>query len=285
MTTITSTIGSLTFSIDPSVTNGIADLQGWYSGAPKRVIAEDRPNSDGAFDVIKDYRSARVITQTGLMSEVSTDSAITGVWRSFAGLQADGAPSVFTVTDAAGPLSCTVSVSVADITPMVDGDASYVLQMVARDPIKYGPDITYTTGLSVAGGGLEFPLFSGGAGGALDYGANGDLGRVDITNAGTADSWPTFLVSGELTAGFYIQNLDTGSLLRYDRIVSAGSTVSLNSRTGEVLVNGVSDGSTYLTIANWFSIPAGSSQTVRFNEISGSSGTPMMTVTAPDGFW
>jgi hypothetical protein len=283
VTTIESTIGGLTFSIEPTNANGIAELEGWYSAAPKRVIAENRPNSDGAFDVVKDYRGARVITQRGLMSAVSVDDAITNAWRAFAGLQAAGAPSAYSVTDAAGTLSCNVSVVVADITPIVDGDAEYLLQLVARDPIKYGPSTTYTTGLPTSGGGLEFELFE--PSGALDFGANGNLGRVDVTNAGTADVWPIFMVTGALTTGFFIQELASGSILRYDRVVPAGSSVSLNSRTGEVLVDGISDGSTYLTSAQWFSVPAGGSVTVQFNAIGGSTGAPEMTVTSPDGFW
>lgn len=280
---IESTIGGLTFSIDPTNPRGIGELQGWYSAPPKRAIAEDRPNGDGAFDRARDFRGSRVITQRGLMSDVSLESAVTGTWRTFAGLQSAGTPSLFSVTDPAGTLGCQVSVVVADITPLVNGDAEYVLQMLARDPIKYGPTVEYPTGLPSAGGGLEFPLFD--PAGTLSFGSNGNLGRVELSNSGTADVSPTFTVSGELTAGFYIQELASGSILRYDRVVPAGSTVSLNSRTGEVLVDGLSDGSTYLTVAQWFNVPAGQSLTVQFNAISGSSGSPTMTAAVASGWW
>lgn len=280
---IESTIGGLTFSIDASNPRGISELQGWYSAPPKRVIVEDRPNGNGAFERNIDYRGARVITQRGLMSDVSLDSAVTGTWRTFAGLQSAGTASQFSVADPAGTLSCQVSVVTADINPIVGGDAEYLLQMVARDPIKYGPTVEYVTGLPSAGGGLEFPLFD--PAGTLSFGGNGNLGRVDLSNSGTADVSVTFTVTGELTAGFYIQELASGSVLRYDRVVPAGSTVTLNSRTAEVLVDGVSDGSTYLTVAQWFNIPAGGSVTVQFNAISGSSGSPTMTAAVASGWW
>lgn len=286
MATIETTIGGITFSIDPADPNGIGELQGWYSGAPKRIVVDDRPNNDGAFDVVKDYRSARVITQRGLMSAASVDEAVTDVWAEFAALQSSGEPSTFSVTDGGGTKSCSVSVVTNDIEPGIDGDAEYVLQLVARDPIKYLGDVDYVANVPTAGGGLEYNLFDGGSGGSLYYGSNGDLGRVDVANSGTADVWPTFTVTGELTTGFYLQELGSGSILRYDRIVPAGSSVTLNSRTGEVLIDGVSDGSTYLTIGQWFAVPAKSSVTVQFNPIAGTSGTPQMTATAPaGGYW
>lgn len=278
---IVASIGGLNFSIDDSDST-LADMQGWYGGAPKRVKVVDRPNQDSAFDVAKDYRTARVITVTGLLNTVSADLAITDVWPAFAGLQADGVPSEFTVTDALGALSSVVSVEVNDITPLVGGLASYVLQMVARDSVKYGPAVTQTTGLPVAGGGLTYPLHS--PSGALYYGSNGTLGRVTLTNVGTAETWPKFTVTGGLTAGFFIQRLDTGAVLRYDRVVPVGSFVTIDSRTGAVLIDGQSDGSTYLTRDELFAVPAMGSIEVQFNAIGGSTGTPTMDAIVRSGW-
>jgi len=280
-------IGPMTFESDGSTGLVYTSLRGWTSGAPMRAVVEDRPNSDGAFDVNKDYRAARIITFEGGLFGSSHSDAELNFYDQFAALQATGEPILFQVERDWGTRSAYVSImDVAEVEELGDGAAALVnVQLVARDPIKYGPSTMYTTGLPTAGGGLEYNLFSGGAGGALYYGANGTLGRVDVANSGTADVWPTFSITGALTAGFYIQNLTTGAILRYDRVVPAGSTVSLNARTGEVLVDGLSDGSTYLTTANWFAIPAGSTATIQFNAIGGSSGTPQMTVTAPAGFW
>lgn len=285
MADIAATFGGLSFSNGAS--DGgytIASLDGWYSGAPVRSEVQDRPNADGAFGVVRVYKGARVVTQTGL---ILAESAADPLWTAFAGLQANGAPSDYTVVDSAGSLSL-IGVTLAatpEIIPNVDGLASYVLQLVARDPVKYGPEVTYSTGLAAGGGGLEYPLYDGGAGGALYYGALGNLGRVTVTNSGTADTWPSFEVTGTLTDGFYLQRLDTGDVLRYDRVVPAGSSVMIDARTGQVLVDGVSDASTYLTRDSFFSIPAGSSIEVQFNAISTSSGSPTLTVTARSGWW
>lgn len=283
MADITSTFGGLTFSNAATSGFTLGALDGWYSGAPVRSVVEARPNADGAFGVTRVYKDARVVTQTGLILDAEVGGAS---WRAFSGLQANGAPSEFTVTDPAnGPLTLldATLAGVPDVVPNVDGLASYILSVVARDPVKYGPAVTYSTGLASGGGGLEYPLHS--PSGALYYGALGNLGRLELVNEGTADTWPVFEVSGVLDDGFFIQCLGDGSVLRYDRVVPAGSTVTIDSRTGQVLIDGVSDGSTYLTRDEFFSVPAGGTCVVQFNAISTSSGTPTMTVTARSGWW
>lgn len=284
-TPIIASIGGLNFAIDNSSPHSLGTMQGWYSGAPKRIEAEDNPNSDGASEVDKDYRGSRIITLTGLLTSVSTDAAIAGVWSAFAGLQSDGVPSTFSVTDASGTKMCTVSVAVNDVDPTLGEVAPYTLQLVARDPVKYGAVRSLVTGLPVAGGGLEYNLYSGGAGGSLYYGANGTLGRVTLTNSGTATVRPAVTVTGALTLGFFVQKLTTGEVVRYDRVVPAGSTTAINFRTGEVLVDGVSDGSTYLTRFDFFSVVPGESFDVQFNAIGGSSGIPTATWGISDGYW
>lgn len=283
-------IGGMTFNIaaQPLADQLVCEaLDGWFGSPSMRADTSDRSNSDGAFGSVKNYRSARVITFRGSLLGDNPTQAQAELWDTFAAIQSDGQPFTFSVENDIGIRSCTVSLSgEASIEVLSDfRTAEVTAQFIAYDPVKYGPAVDYNTGLATGGGGLEYNLFDGGAGGALYYGANGNLGRVEVTNSGTADVSPVFLITGELTNGFYIQCLETGQVLRYDRVVPAGSTVTLDARTGEVLVDGVSDASTYLTIDQWFRIPAGGSCTIQFNAISGSSGTPTMTVTSSDGFW
>lgn len=284
--TVTTSFGGLSFSTDATTGFTITKLDGWYSGPPVRSDVEDRPNADGAFGVSRVYKGARVITQTGMILAGDEADAMSNYWLSFAALQADGAPSAFSVTDETGTKTAEVTLAAPpEVDRIIGGAASYTLQMVARDPIKYGPDAAYTTGLPTSGGGLEYNLHAGGSGGALYYGTNGELGRVELTNTGTASVWPSVVVSGALTSGFYLQRLETGDVVRYDRVVPAGSTVSIDFRTGEVLVDSVSDGSTYLTRDEFFSVAPGEVAVVQFNAISGSTGTPTATFTLPSGWF
>lgn len=290
--TVTLTIGSLVFSTDPSVKLGISEgsLQGWFSAPPVKTQPDDRANGDGVFGVTNFLRSGRPITFSGLYGGSGNEAADFLVARQVAAIFASGTPGTFMGVDPAGSLSSDV-MPIADaalVTPLINGMFEYTVSLLAFDPVRYGPLSTVSTGLPTSGGGLEYNLGDGGAGGALYYGANGNLGRVTLVNNGTADVWPSFTVTGQLDAGFYIQCLtgtQSGQVLRYDRVVPAGTTVSIDSRTGEVLVDGVSDASTYLTRDEFFSVPAMGSIVVQFNPISTSSGTPTMTPTVRDGWW
>lgn len=279
-------IDDMTF--DAEGTGGFiySKLTGWLSSPPMRAVVEDRPNGDGAFDVDRDFRAARVITFEGGLVGANLEDAAENFYDRFAALQSNGVPFTFAVERDWGTRSCEVSLmDVAEVDAVSDGlVASVMAQFVARDPLKYAPASSTPTNPPTSGGGLEYNLHSGGAGGALYYGANGDLGRVALTNTGTAATWPSFVVAGLVNTGFYLQCLETGQMLRYDRVVSAGSTVTLDSRTGEVLIDGVSDASGSLTISDWFSVPAMSSVTVQFNPLGSTSGATM-TATVRSAWW
>lgn len=288
--TVRLTIGSLLFSSDAAESNlGISEggLQGWFSSPPVKTVPDDRANSDGVFGVSQVYRSARPISLPGLFTGTGDPVADALTWRMISGILAAGNSGTIEVDDPAGALTSDVILTgdACVLTPLVNGMASYEISFLAPDPIRYGPVSTPSSGLPTAGGGLQYNLGDGGAGGALYYGANGNLGRITLTNGGTADVYPLFTVTGQLDGGFYIQRLDTGDQLRYERVVPAGSTVSIDSRTGEVLVDGTSDASTYLTRDDFFPVPAMSSIDVQFNPISTSSGSPTLSVTERDGWW
>lgn len=283
--TISVTIDGLTFWGDGSQSDWIYErLQGWYSSAPMRGDTDDRPASDGSFGVDKAYRSARPLRFIGSLVGDSPAQAVSEMWMRFAAIQSDGKPFPLTVTDNFGTLTCTVSLNgVAQVEEITDYGAAVDATFIAYDPVKYSAPRALVTGLPMSGGGLEYPLHS--PSGALYYGGNGVLGRVSITNAGTAAVWPTVEVSGGLTAGFYIQRLDTGQIVRYDRVVPDGTTVQIDFRTGAVTVDNTSDASTYLTAQDFFAAGPGETFDVQFNAIGGSSGTPTMTLTISDGYW
>lgn len=284
---ISVTIDGLTFEAEPSYPASgwvCRRLQGWYSGAPIRDDAQDRPAADGAFGISKAYRSARPLRFEGALFAASAAQAQAELWRAFSAVQADGRPFPLSVTDAIGTLTATVSVSGAiEIEPETDRVARVVARFVAYDPVKYSAPRQLVTGLPSAGGGLTYELHE--PSGTLDYGANGDLGRVELSNAGTAEVWPRVRVDGGLSQGFFAQRLDTGQTVRYDRVVPSGSWVEIDFATGAVLVDGVSDGSTYLTRGEFFSVPPGVSYDVQFNALGVATGSPLMTITISDGYW
>lgn len=285
------TIGSLVFDASPTAGSSqyiCSNLDGWYAGPAMRGKTDDQPVADGAFGSVKNYRSARVLTFSGYLLGSATTSAFETLADKFAALQANGVPIPISVQNDAGTRTVTASLDgIPDVQPVaaITG-ASVTATFIAYDPIKYGPTVTASTGLASSGGGLGYPLGDGGSpAGSLNYGANGNLGRISLTNAGTADVWPSFTITGQLDSGFYIQCLETGDVLRYDRVVPLGSTIGLDSRTQTVTVDGVAGGSTYLTQFSWFPVPAGTTRTVQIISLGTSSGSPLLTGTIANGFW
>lgn len=277
-------IGSLTFdAADRSVWSAM-DLQGWKGSPPMRADVADRPNADGAFGSVRNYRSARSLRFSGVLAGESL-AVQQQIEDQFAAIQADGLPFTISVENDLGTRSVTATLQgEAEVVPDSDHlGATVTARFVCYDPVKYGPVQVNGTGLPTSGGGLVYPLHS--PSGALFYGSLGNLGRVTLTNLGTADTWPVFTVSGQLDSGFFLQELASGSVLRYDRVVPAGSTVTIDSRTGEVLIDAISDGSTYLTRDEFWPVPAGSSADWQFNAIGGSSGSPMLSVAFRSGWW
>lgn len=282
MAELTATLGGLTFSNQPGAKYTMRDIAGWFGPPPEKTQVIERPNADGAFGQERFYRAARPITLSGL---VLGDGDGFADWLALSALMSAGVPQMLTVTDPTGSKSALVKIvgSGSDLQPLVNGMAQYVLSLLAFDPVKYGPLRELVTGLPVEGGGLEYPLHD--PAGALFYGANGELGRVTVSNAGTAKTFPVVTVTGGMADGFFIQRLDTGDVVRYDRVVPLGTDVSIDMRTGAVVVDGTSDGSTFLSRSEFFGVEPGAEFAVQFNALGTVTGTPTMTVSTMDGFW
>lgn len=253
----------------------LSRLQGWYDAAPSRRSVRERPQADGAFGVDRFFRGARVVTVEGSFIGATLEDAYRAR-DTLAALQADGRSSVFTVEDPLGVRSASVELVQA---PTADDGLfqpffQWSFDVVAPDPRKYGPEAVVSTGLPTAGTGITYPITY-----PISYGTPGDPGRVAVVNDGTQETFSTFEVSGGLEAGFEVKDIRTGRRLRFERVVPLGSTVVLNARTGRAYLDSPeNDVSGYLTVREWWSVPAGGSQDIQFSTWSGVSGTPTLTV-------
>lgn len=264
-----------------------ADLVDWYTLPDSKSPNEATPQSHGSFPPGTDWRAAATPSFTAGYIGDSMAECIAAV-ESFTAVGALTTQPVMSVTDDLRTTSREVSVrhiGVPDFYGYDHYEVHFAVDLLAADPLRYGEVLSLSTGLATSGGGLEYPLHSGGSGEALYYGSNGNLGRVTATNPGRADTWPTFTVTGQLDSGFQITLLSPTRALRYDRVVPAGSTVTIDSADGSVLIDGVSDGSNYLTRDEFFSIPAQGSAEIQFAALGASSGSPTMTVEYRGAWW
>lgn len=200
-----------------------ADLIDWYTLPDSKAPNDPIPQGHGSFDPGVDWRSAAAISFTAGFIGSSQAECLAAV-ESFTAIGATRTAQVIRVTDDLRATRREVSIrhiAVPDFFGYDSYEVHFAVDLLAWDPVRYGDLVTVSAGPPTAGGGLEYPLHS--PSGALYYGANGTLGRVTVTNAGTADVWPVITVTGEIEDGFEVRCLDVNMTLRYERDVPAGN--------------------------------------------------------------
>lgn len=166
-------------------------------------------------------------------------------------------------------------------------DQQYVLglpsaevQLRAKDPWAYSAEHAGSTAMPEPGGGLVYPLTY-----PLTYGTAAVDGRVVLTNAGTAPSWPTYTVWGPIDAqGFELVDVATGRRLRYPYALAASSWLVIDTRRGRVLEQGTSPRRNRLTRAQWSPVPAGGSLITQITPLGSAQPGARLDVTWADTY-
>lgn len=288
-------VGDVTFTNNPRAMRSDGSLwlfdtlDGWHDGPPVKGSTTDRPAAHGVFGE-RVWRGARMVSVRGSVLCVSRAQA-SRVQMTLAALLAEGHLADLTVSDVdQGDLTATVRLAT---DPSINWDrvstvVDYDLRFLAPDPLRYGAPVSVSTSFPELVGGLEYDLYTDGAGadlGYLDYGAASTTGRVALSNPGTADSWPQFEVTGPVSsAGFEIATVGTDARLVFAGGVPAGSRLVLDSATGAVLIDGQADRAGLLTFRDWAPIPAGGSVEYAFIP-RGPSSDASLSVSVRPAFW
>tara|TARA_R110002051_G_scaffold1853_1_gene10141 strand:- start:7923 stop:8792 length:870 start_codon:yes stop_codon:yes gene_type:complete len=269
-------------AVAPSHHLAASGLTDWYAGAQAKSPINERPQAPGAFNTGTDWSSSLAISIRGFYNGTSNADALLAAENLSA--LAGGASVDVAVTDAVRTTSRHVSVRRVSIPDFgVRSAFEFTVDMVAVDPLRYGPEIVASTGVPVSGGGLLWPL------GAeptefWDWGADGSSGRLSLTNDGTAAVWPSLTVEGGLGGGFVATNVTTGESIRFVRPIPAGSSVTINQRTGMASIDGQSDVSGFITERGFFSVPAKETHQIQFAALGAVTGTPQFTATLSPGY-
>ena len=257
-----------------------SDLTDWYGVPDSKSPVNERPQANGAHGIADDWRQSAAISFKAFYSGADradmlrNQNALTGAF----GI---GRPVTATFTDELGPTSRVVSIRNA--RPRDTKGQSVVtfdVDMIAPDPLRYGPVQVASTGLPTSGGGIAYPITY-----PIDYGTPGNPGRITVSNPGTADTYSLLEVTGGMSGGFELTEVTTGRVNRFARPIPLGSTVYLNPRTGRVSLDGPSDVSGLLTRAEWWSVPAGGTREIQFNSIGAVTGSPTLTARTAPGYW
>lgn len=279
------TLGSRTFAGDRAGIPGgkwfFRKLTDWNSLPDSKSDIVQRPTDHGAFGITRDLRGTIAPSFDGMYVGDSRADALQAQ-RDLKVDAARGSNVVMSLTDTDGVFTRRVSIRRIDVDDIRGGQVlTFTVYTVAPDPRMYGPTLTAATGLPTSGTGMVFPAVF-----PADFGTPGDPGQVTLTNAGTADTLPLLAVSGQLDAGFSIVEVATSRETRFERIVPAGSTVYVDTRTGRAYIDSPgSDVSGFLTRTDYPTVPAMQSRTLQFASLGSSSGTPQLVASWASAWW
>jgi hypothetical protein len=284
------TLGSLSLNTRDETTGVewiVHSEEGWWSGPPRRLNHVEAPYADGTLRS-RSYARNRTITLEGCVIAPSRGQLEQELVK-LAGLCSMG--GLETLTDG----TYTTEVEYADRPDIVRDNstsARYQISLIAPDPKKYGAVQTYSTGLAMASGGLDWTDPTG-----LDWtdptGLNWGLvtstGEVAIQNQGTAEAWPTFTVyagTGTVITP-KIRAVTLGREIVYGGTIGASGALVLTvdplNRT--VIADGTVNQRSSLTAAQWFAIPPGETITVVYEAAGGTSTDTTLTAQLSPAYW
>lgn len=245
-----------------------------------RSAIESRSQQNGAWDADGFY-GARVIQFEGF-AEAPTSAAAHAFADSLRALSPAVLHELIVASDGRGVRSAKVRMQSGPVLEWIGDDTfTYVLTVVAPDPLLYGPIVVGTTSLAeVTGTGLVFPLAF-----PLDFGVDPGTtpGAASLPNAGTAGYFLASRLDGPMPNPVVTVN-ETGEWVRYSGTVLAGQWLEVDCGRRRVLLNGTVD-VTYRVLSSptWPSIPPGGASV----SIAADAGDPnaSLTVYGYEGAW
>jgi hypothetical protein len=259
----------------------LGELEGWWDTTKPRVGSDPRPEWHGDFGQDNVYLEPRFITVSGVFQSRENPDLVMSARDAIAALHEAGEFD-FTVSDGVvGRVTARLASELLWDVDYAPGCAWFEFTVKADDPRKYGQKQTLSTGAPTAGVGIADPLLD-----PIQEGAAGNLGRVELVNAGTAPSEPMVRVSGGLSEGFELLCIETGSVVRVTRPIPDGSVIDIDMGAGQVWIDQQSPLSAmYVPVAEWFSVKPGATCTIQFTPLGVVTGTPMVTVEFAEASW
>lgn len=268
-------------------------LTGWYGSPKLKTAYTQKPADVGSFYDPLAYPDARTIGVAGSMAQASS-TAFLLAQRTLSAICSD--PSqlyTLSVTDDAGTLTAQVQRSDAVLdTPQSVQSCIFTLALTAPDGLKYdlNPNVVQTL-LPVALSGLDWSTGGGldwSTGGGLSWGTTGSDGTCTASNGGTYPSYPKYTITGPTDSGtlsgISIVSSATGQVITFNGTLNVNDVLVIDSNpaTRSAYVNGI-DAWSYLSAAQWFTVPKGGQAKIQFVGTS-TSATPQLTVTTPNAF-
>lgn len=153
--------------------------------------------------------------------------------------------------------------------------AEFSIQLVAKDPLKYGGLVTASTVLPSSSGGLVRPSTW-----PRTWTGVSNTGIIRLTNEGNTNAPLWLRIDGPIPAGGWsVSHVDTDEVLTFATSLAlvAGEFVTVDMENREVLAQGQSPRSGYVTSRGWFSLEPGVND-IAFTAVNYSA-TALLTAT------
>lgn len=250
-------------------------FEGWQGSAGSTLSLAQRARAHGA-TASEAFLEPRVMTLAGRIRSSTPELLSYAIDRLNAAVTLD--PFTLLVSESGRVRHCEAQRQDAVLVSTPRGAeslAEYSIQVVAKDPRKYGDLITDATPLPFSSGGLVYPVTY-----PVTYTGVSGTGVVTINNPGNAPAPVWLRVDGPVPAGGWTvthvgkrQSLTFATALA----LATGEFVTVDMEAREVLAQGQSARSGYVTSRGWFTLDPGD------NEIAFSaqnySPTALLTVT------
>lgn len=220
-----------------------------------------RPNQPGAFMKDRTDVGEKVISIEGQF--FGADEVAAQLARELlATVYDDGREVIMSVSDPVRTTSRAVKVAAVRFPWTPHREFNFTIDVTAADPRRYGPAVTVSNTLAVAGSGLDLDF---GLDYPVDFGTTPNDGRLVLTNLGGTETTTTFIVrNGSLPDGADIVNVTTGERLTYTGPIANGDFIEFDPRVQAVFINGTNPAGRFLPNPAWWSIPRGKSIEVGF---------------------
>jgi hypothetical protein len=272
------TLGTLAFNTADS--NGVMfwleKLEGW--GSPKSTVqVTQKPRSHGGWRS-EAFLTPRTIVLTGTIE--APTAALLAQSRHALNAAASLSDTAFSVTEYGETLYATVArndeVIYGGETPLW---TSFSVQLIAPDPLRYGPIVTASTGMASSSGGLTWPVTW-----PVSWPSTVSSGTISINNPGNETVYPLIRVDGPCP-GPILTHIGSGTqlVLSSSLVLQAGEWLLIDMKRRKTLANGQSSRDGYITSLGWFGFEPGPNDIACAGSVYNAGA--LFTVTTPMGAW
>jgi hypothetical protein len=234
----------------------IVDLSGWLERPALRGSNADRPARHGAYPGLKRAETRAVEVELTVMVDDPDMSILRAIEDATAYDEDPAEEDLVIWAGTEHPQLVRARLEKAAIPTDHEWSVGHHrarLQWVATDPRRYSIVETVTPVLGMPGGatsGVTFPITF-----PITFGSGVSSGSLTLYNAGNAPTWPTFTLTGALTAPAIVR-ADTGQKIQFAPTFTLGNgeTMVIDTDARSVTIAGVSRRDAVVS-ADWFPIP------------------------------